>query len=111
MDEALVQHTENDVDRNERGEDKQPLVRERVLKRRRSPLVVGDDAGRQVLLLELLVNGFKRGAKRGAGREIEGDGDCRELTLVVDRKGFASGLEVGKGTQRYGVGESGRGGR
>ena len=46
MDEALVEHAEHDVDRDDRGEDQEELVAERRLEGERRALEARDDAVR-----------------------------------------------------------------
>jgi hypothetical protein len=45
MDEALIQDAENDVDRDQRGQNQQRFVGQRILERRRRALKVGLQAG------------------------------------------------------------------
>ena len=47
-----------------------------------------------------VLDAFDRLPERDTGRQIERQGDRRELPLVVDRKGFDLGREMGEGAQR-----------
>ena len=51
MNEALVQHAEHDVDRDQRGENQQRFIRERVLEGGGGALEAGLHAGRDVQIL------------------------------------------------------------
>ena len=86
MDEALVEHAQHDVDGDQRGQNEQRLVGERILERRRRALEVGLQAGREVQALRHLVNVADGRAQRGVGRKVEGDRHRGELSLVIDRK-------------------------
>jgi len=59
MYEALIEHSEDDVHRNECRQDQKPLVRLRALVGGRGALVVGDHAGRHFLLGDDLVDGVE----------------------------------------------------
>ena len=100
MDEALVQHAENDIDGHQRRQNQQAFVRERALEGSGRSLIVGDHAGRQIGLRDYLFHGIQRLPERVSGTQIEGDGDCRELPFMSDGKRLALGLEVREGAQR-----------
>ncbi len=100
MDEALVQHAENDVDRHQSRQNQQPFVGERTLEGSGRTLVVGDHAGRNLRFGDHLVDRIQRLAERISRTQIEGDGHGRKLPLVIDRERLALGLELGEGAQR-----------
>ena len=66
------------------AKNQQWLVRQRGLKRLRRALKCRLNAWRHVKLLLRLLDRVRGLAQRGAGREIERDGDDRELPLMVD---------------------------
>ena len=84
VDEALVEDAEHDVDGDQRGEDQQRFVGERVLERSGGSLEIGLQAGREVQLLCDFVDVGDGRAQRGVGRKVERDRDGRELSLMVD---------------------------
>ena len=53
-------------------------------------------------MLDDLVDGGEGLAEGVAGVEVEGDGDGRELALVIDGEGFAGVLYVGEGAEGTG---------
>ncbi len=95
VNEALVQHAEHDVDGDQRGEDQQRFVGERILERGGGALEAGLHAGRHVHLFLHLVNGGDGLAQRSVRRQVERDGDRRELSLVVDGERRVDAAETG----------------
>src|ERR1700731_2620425 len=86
VDEALVEHAENNVDDEERRKDED----RRALQRRAEGLGIALEAGlerqRRVQLFFNLLNIAYRLANRDARRKIERDRHRRELTRVVDHE-------------------------
>ena len=82
MDEALVEHAEDDVDDDERRGDQRRLARQRRLERLGVALEGGDDRGRHADLARRLGDGIDRLAERDAGLQVERQRDGRELALV-----------------------------
>ena len=107
VDRALVEHSEDDVDRDQRGENQDRRAAQRALKRLRAALEAGGDRGRQVELLCCLLDRRYRGADRGAGREVEAQSHRRKLALVVDRKRCDCRCDRRELAQRY-LGPAGR---
>src|ERR1700674_1609092 len=58
------------------------------------------DSGRNAELRAGSFNVLDGGTERSPGREIEGEGDCREDALVIDGKGGVRVFVVGEGTER-----------
>ena len=56
MNEAFIQHAEHDVDRHQRGQNQQRLIRQRILERRRRALKIRLQAGRHVHVFLHLVD-------------------------------------------------------
>jgi hypothetical protein len=83
MDEALVEHAEHDVHRDDRREHQQQLVAQRRLERRRRALERGDEARRQAdVLLGLL--GSRRPPRRASARRgVERDRGRRKLAQML----------------------------
>ena len=101
MDVALVEHPEDDVDREERRGDQQRLVRERGLEDLRGALEAGLDAGGEP---ERTHRGFDRGhrvSQRDARRQVEGQRHRRELRLVVHRERGPGGLVSAQRAERH----------
>ena len=86
MDEALVEHPENDVDDDQRRQDEQRNGSERLLEGLRRALERTLDRGRQVEVRLSLADGGSRLAESGTRRQIEADRHGRELALVADRQ-------------------------
>ena len=84
VDEALIEHAQDDVDGEDRGGDQHELVVERILEGEGGPLEVGQDAGREGDLALGALDGVDRLAEGCAWREVEGDGHRRELADVID---------------------------
>jgi len=85
VDRALVEHAEDDVDRNQRSEDQDRRAGERILKRLGAALEARRNRSRQMQLLRGLLDRRHRLANRDLGRQVEAQRHRRELALVVDR--------------------------
>ncbi|MEJ0041851.1 MAG: hypothetical protein WDM81_06410 [Rhizomicrobium sp.] len=86
VDVALVEHAQDEIDRDERGGDEIGFGGERILEGLRVALERSDHgAGRADLHLSA-PDGVRRLAERHAGRQIEGQGDGGKLPVVIDRK-------------------------
>ena len=84
MDVAFIKHAKHDVDRDESGQDEDRFVAQRRLKSPSRALETGLDTRRQPDCLLGLFDCGHGISQRSAGREIEGHGDHRELSLMVD---------------------------
>ncbi len=100
MNEAFVENAENDVDSNERGEDEDGFIRERILECGRSTLKFSLNAGRHVEVGLGGVDGVNGVAEGGIGREIERESDDGKLALMIE--GERGGISFGscEGRQR-----------
>ena len=88
MDVALVENAENEIDHDERREDQERHRRERILEGLGISLEARDDRAWQFQIGFDALDGVRRLAERRALREVEADGDRRELSLVADRQGL-----------------------
>ncbi len=86
MDIALVQQTQHDVDGHQRGTDEVWLRAQRIAKGLRRALEAARQRRRHAHLGLRALDGIHGLSQRVAGREIEGNGHGRELSLVIDRK-------------------------
>ena len=86
MNEALVQHAQDDVDDHQRRRDQVGLAAERVLEGLRRTLERPDQGRRLAGLPHSRFNGRRRIAERDTGRQIERQSNGGELALVVDRQ-------------------------
>ena len=86
MDVALVQHAEHDVDRDQRGQDQDGLVGERVWNACAVPMKLPWTVAGMPISLSAASICVDRVAQRDAGRKIERERDGRKLSLVVDRE-------------------------
>ena len=100
MDVALVQHAQHDVHGDDGRQNQPAFIGQRCLKGPRRALEASLDAGRQSDLGCGLLNRLHRLAQRSAVAQVEGDGDRRELSLVVDGQRPGGGFEVRDGAQR-----------
>ena len=91
MNEALVENAQHDVDGDQRGQNQQGFVGERVLEGCRGSLKIRLQAGREIQLFRHIVDVVDGRAQRGVGREVERNGDGRELPLVIDGESFGGG--------------------
>ena len=110
MNEAFVEDAEDDVDGDECGEDEQGHVGEGVSKGSRGALEIGLQAGGHVEIGLNFGDGRDGVAERGAGSEVEGNGDGGKLSLVVDGEGLGSGFEMRERTEGDGAAFRGTGG-
>src|SRR5262249_44987993 len=101
MDITLVENSQYDVDRDERGEDEQRLVLERRLKCSGRTLKTTSDTGRQSDLTHRLFNGPYRVAQRDSGRHVERQCHTGELSLMIDQQQRVRGLVARHRTQWY----------
>ena len=86
VDVALVENAEDQIDHDQRRQDQQRHGAERLLERLRGALEAGGERGRRAELDHRLLHGIGRLAERHALREVEADGDRRELALMADRE-------------------------
>src|SRR5665213_4407301 len=101
MDEAFVENAQNDVDRQDRGKEQQPLSGGGILEYLGRPGEAGRYRGGQRKLLldhRNLVGGV---TQRHAGRQVERDGYSRKLAQLVDRQQAGYALDRGERRQRY----------
>ena len=82
MDEALIQHAQNDIDDNERSQDQNEFVRQCGLECLRVAGKFPGDRARHADLLCALLNGLDSLPERNATAEIEGQGNGGKLILV-----------------------------
>src|SRR6185437_44733 len=92
MNEALIQHSEDDVDHDQRGQNQQSLAGERVFKGGGGALEVGLHGGGKVHSVGYFVDGANGVAERDSRSKVEGDGDGGKLSLMVDGEGFGRGF-------------------
>ena len=87
MDEAFVQHAENDVHRDDRRENQDRLVGQRRFERAGGSLEGRFDAGGHTQVPRHLLNLVDSRAERRSWSQIEGKSHHRELALMIDRDG------------------------
>src|SRR5579871_2639057 len=100
MDEALVEHAQDDVNRNQRQQNQHWLARQRRLEGLRRSLEAAVNRRRHSNVDASLFNRHSGVAQRHTGREIEAQSCGRRLRLVVDRQRDALLLEVGDRAER-----------
>src|SRR5579863_9094369 len=100
MDQAFVQHAQDDVDRDERGGDQQGFVGERLLVGFGSTGEGGVNGGGDVNLAARLFDRVYRLTQGNVRRQIEGDGDRREQTLVIHGERGGGGNVMRDGAER-----------
>src|SRR5579862_585386 len=86
MDVALVQYAENDVDDHQRSGDQYRFIRQRGLERLRIALEGADHGRRHAEVVRHFLNGVDRLTERHAWRQIEGDGNGRELARMGNQQ-------------------------
>ena len=87
VDQALVEHTEDEVDDEQRRDDEDRCARQRGSERLGVALEAGLERERLAeAAFSIRLNGAYRLADRGARREIERDRHRRELALMVDHE-------------------------
>src|SRR5215475_9489247 len=101
MDVTFVQNAEDDINSHKGRQDQPRLVAERGLEGLRRALERGLDAERHVEIPFCAFNCGSGRAEGGSWCQIKGDGDGRELALVIDRKWCCSLFEMGKSTQGH----------
>src|SRR5690349_17113495 len=101
MHDTLVQHSQNDIDRRQRGENQYWLTRERILKCLRSTLEPTMHRGRHTHLPFYGGERIDCLSERHIGSQVEGNCDRRKLSLVRNRNRSLRHFEVRKRTQRY----------
>ena len=101
MNEAFIQHAEHDVDRDQRSQNQQRLIGQRILEGGRGPLEIRLQAGREVNVAGNLVDCLDGIAQRRVRAQIEGDSDRGKLSLMIDGERFGCRLQMGEGIQRY----------
>ena len=101
MDEALVEHAQDDVNRGQRGGDQHRLLGERLLVGLRGAGEGAAHGGRHADLDLVRVDDIDRVAQRTPRREVERDGHRRELALVADRGGRRAWAVLGHGGDRH----------
>ena len=102
VDEAFVEHAEDDVDDDQRGRDQRRLAAQRGLESLRVALEGRDDRRRHADLARRLVDRVDGLAERDAGLQIERDGHRRELALMGDQqRADAVAVDVDEGRQRH----------
>src|SRR6266852_7633887 len=100
MDVALVEYSQNDINRHQRRQNQPGLTGEGALESSRSSLEARMNAGRKTDGSPRIFDGKRRLAQRDAKRKIERQGDRRKLCLVIQRERRVRGLVVGEGGQR-----------
>src|SRR6266851_1180530 len=98
---ALIQHTQHNVDDDQRRQNQQRLILQRSLKRPRRSLKLRIHTGRHIQLRLRPVHRIHRIADRLARRQIERDRHSRELALVTDHQRRRLLFEVSKRRQRH----------
>ena len=92
--EALVQHAEHDVDGEQRGQDQERLLADRLGERLGVAGEVGADDVRQVQLGDRLAHRGGCGFQRIVRLEAVGDGHRGKLALVIDHERRERALEL-----------------
>ena len=103
MDKALVEHSQNDVHRDQGGENQQGFIVQRVLEGRGRSLEARLDAGGEVQILGGLVDRGDGVAQGRVAGQVKRDRNCRELTLVADGEQLRTLGDVGERSQRDGA--------
>ena len=101
MNEAFIEDAEHDVDRDQRRQDQKRLIGQRINERSGGALERGLEAGREMDISRGLVDIGDGLPERGIRGEIEGDGNGRELSLMIDAERFCGGGDVGKRIERH----------
>src|SRR5580692_777722 len=94
MNVALVENAENDINRQQRGDDQNRLIGQRVLESGRGSLEAGVNGGGKANRLPSFHNGRGRLTEGDARRKIEGDRYRWPLPLMVDGQRSVGGSEV-----------------
>ncbi|MDQ1278595.1 MAG: hypothetical protein QG555_1638, partial [Thermodesulfobacteriota bacterium] len=98
MEVALIEDAQDDIDYNDRDEEKKPQFGERGFKGLGRPLKATVDAGREHLIRQPS-DLFRRRDDGVAGEEIQGNGRRGMLALMVYRQGAEDFFCRGYGVQ------------
>ena len=101
VDVALVEHPEDDVDGDERGQDEKGLGGQRGLEGLGRALEARPDGGGQPDLPLGVLDGGDGVAEGDAGGEVEGQRHRRKLPLVIDGERGGARHEAGEGGQGH----------
>ena len=100
--EALIEHAQDDIDRQQRRQDQQRHSRQRFLERLRVALEGGLQSCRHAEFALRGVDRLRRLTERDIGREVEADRHRRKLALMADRKrSHGHGRPFGEGGKRH----------
>src|SRR5713226_4531967 len=110
MNVALIEHSQHDVNGDDRGQNEPGLTRKRIVKSSRGSLETGIDAARQIDFLFRLRD--RRGglAQGDAGGKIEGQVHHRKLAEVIECERCVAQLKASEGRKRNLRGVAGCGG-
>ena len=99
MDEALVKDAEDDIDdqNGDQQQNTQPL--QRSLKSLSGALQAGVERRRDTQFLFERLDTRNRLTQRDAGQKVEGQGDCGQLPLMIDRQGLCLATDTGDGIE------------
>src|ERR1019366_3635681 len=100
VDVAFVQDAQDDVNRNDRGENQHGFVRQRIFKSTRGALEAGFDAGGHAEVGSDLADIGDRHAERSSGSEVERKGHDGKLALMVNCDRGRNAAESCEGTER-----------
>src|SRR5437588_4563295 len=100
MDEALVEHAEHDVDRHRRGQNQPWLAGKRAAELGGVARIAAHDGRRYADVALRIADRRDRAAERSPGRQIEADGDRRELRLMADGERRDGALHASEGADR-----------
>src|SRR5713226_3712625 len=100
MNVALIEHSQHDVNGDDRGQNEPGLTRKRIVKGSRGSLETGVDAARQIDFLFRLRD--RRGglAQGNSGSKIEGQVHHRKLAEVIDGERCITQLKASEGRKR-----------
>ena len=101
MRQALVEHAEHDIDRDQRRQQQQRLRAQRPLEGLDVAGEVGVDGVGDVHAGDRLLDLGGRRLQRHVGRDVVGDGDRGELALMVDHQRRDAAGEPGDRRQRH----------
>src|SRR5947209_5628657 len=100
MDQAFIEHAQNDINRDQRRDDQQWLALRRVFESRSRSLEASMEAGRNSQFTLSALHYSSGIAQRHARRKIERDGHSRKEALVVYLQRGISRLVMSKGRER-----------
>ena len=101
VDVALVEHAQQHVDHEQRGDDQHHLAALRALEHRRVAAVARDDRGRHAQLGAVALDAVGRVAERHARREVERHRHRLQLADVVHRRRPDRALDGREARQRH----------